>query len=247
MRKISPVKAVSHALNSVITYRAMAFRIGKFWVPVLVVAGLLESLVGPPDPQDVETGPVALQLATAALGFIAFCSMAVNWHRFILRDDTAEPARLDAVVWRYAGNSLLIMLIVLAPLLVMAYLIVLLHPAATVIFVAAGLGAGAVVTGLSIKLPAVALGRTDFTFGNAWAACQGNFWQLMGIFLLNAAVFFAAVLVMIVIVSALASISAIAALLAQIAMGAALQLFYTLFNASIFTSLYGFFVEQRDF
>ncbi len=42
-------------------------------------------------------------------------------------------------------------------------------------------------------------------------------------------------------------ISAVAADIVGLLLGAVLQLFYTLFNASTFTSLYGFFVERRDF
>ena len=34
----------------------------------------------------------------------------------------------------------------------------------------------------------MALGRTDFTFGMAWQVTKGSFWQLLGVFLLNAAI-----------------------------------------------------------
>ena len=50
MRKLSPFKAVSHALNSVWSYRNVALRIGIVWVPVTLLAGLIELYVGPPDP-----------------------------------------------------------------------------------------------------------------------------------------------------------------------------------------------------
>jgi len=34
---------------------------------------------------------------------------------------------------------------------------------------------------LMLKLPAIALERTDFLFGDAWAATSGNYWQIMGL------------------------------------------------------------------
>lgn len=45
-------------------------------------------------------------------------SMAVNWHRFVLRGEPASSAnglRLDAPVWRYAGVALLMSAAVLVP------------------------------------------------------------------------------------------------------------------------------------
>ena len=42
MRKLSPFKAVSHALNSVWSFRSMALRIGIVWVPIILVTGLVE-------------------------------------------------------------------------------------------------------------------------------------------------------------------------------------------------------------
>ena len=151
------------------------------------------------------------------------------------------------MVWRYAGNSLAIMLMVLAPVLMLTAIVAMLPPAAAIVLAAATLGAGAVITALSIKLPAVALGRTDFGFRDAWTACEGNFWPLMGVFVLNAALFLVAVLCIIAAVAAAMSISPVAGLAVQLVLGAAVQLFYTIFNASVFTSLYGFFVERRDF
>ena len=54
-------------------------------------------------------------------------------------------------------------------------------------------------------------------------------------------------LVLVTVASALHTASPAAAQTFLIAADAVLKLFLTLFNASIFTSLYGFFVERRDF
>ena len=247
IRKLSPFKAISHAFNSVYTYRSAALRIGLFWIPVLFLLGLAEIMVGPPDMKVPKLDlPVLLQIVTAIVGFIGFCSMAVSWHRFILRDELGPPSRLDGPVWRYAGNSLLIMSIIVVPTIAAVVLSLLIQNIG-ILFLPLALVAGAVVTRLSIKLPAVALGRSDFGFRDAWKVSEDNFWQILGLFLLNMAVVFGTLLVLVLVAGAIGSISPAAAKVFLLISDAVLKLFLTLFNASIFTSLYGFFVERRDF
>ena len=247
MRKLSPFKAISHAFNSVYTYRSAALRIGVFWIPLLFLLGIVELLAGPPDMQNPTLGfPLAVQVAAGIVGFIAFCSMAVSWHRFILRDEMGSPSRVDGPVLRYAGNSLLIGLLVAVPLAILL-LIALLVPGVGLVLLPLVLVAGTVVTRLSIKLPAVALGRSDFSFRDAWKVSEGSFWPILGVFLINAVVVFAILLVLGLAGNALGTISPAAADVFLLVTNAVLKLFLTLFNASIFTSLYGYFVERRDF
>ncbi len=218
-----------------------------FWIPVLFLLGVVEILVGEPDLQNPQFGlPVLMQIVSAVVGLLGFCSMAVSWHRFILRDEIGSPARIDAPVLRYAGNSLLIMLIVVVPaviLLVLSQLV----PALGVLLIVLSIAGGLIVTRLSVKLPAVALGNTDFGFRDAWKATTDNNWQLLGVFLLNAAVVFGALVLLVIIAGIINAISPAAAQVFLLVADAVLKLFLTLFNASIFTSLYGFFVERRDF
>lgn len=248
MRKLPPLKAIAHALNSVVTYKHVALRIGMVWVPVLLAMGLIEVYVGPPNPESAElTLPVLVQFLSGLVTIIAVCSIAVSWHRFILRDELGPMIRLDNHVFRYAGNTLLIMLMVLAPALVLVLAIAVNPALGSFLAIPFVLAFGGVVTSLSIKLPAVALGRTDFSFRDAWKAREGNFWQVLGVFLLSAAIFFGIILLLIMVTSLIGRVSPAAAQFVGIVAGAVIQLFYTVFNASIFTSLYGFFVERRDF
>jgi len=248
MRKLSPLKAVSHALNSVWSFRNMALRIGMIWVPIILVAGLVEHYTGRPDPRSQEMTPQALaQVATSIISIIAVCSIAVSWHRFILRDEPAAGLRLDGDVFRYAGNTVLIMLAMLVPALLFLTLMLLAPGAGAIIGLPIIVLAGGVVTRASIKLPAVALGNKSFSFRDAWTASEGNFWQCVGVFLLNAAILLAILLVLTVVAGFLSNLSANVSLAFQLVAVSVLQLFYAVFNASIFTSLYGFFVERRDF
>jgi hypothetical protein len=137
--------------------------------------------------------------------FVAFCSMAVNWHRFLLRDDVPEGwehLRLDGKVWRYAGNTLLLSLV--TGLLYAVFLIMIAgFVTAAVGAVAAGTteGGGLAVAliilctfafslfaitfmfRLSIKLPAIAVGD-DYGLGDAWRDSRGNNIRLFGFMLL---------------------------------------------------------------
>jgi hypothetical protein len=248
MRKLSPFKAVSHALNSVWTYRAVALRIGLVWIPVMLAMGLVEHYTGEPDPRSQVVTPQALvQLLAGIVSIIAVCSMAVSWHRFILRDEPASGMRLDANVLRYAGTTLLIMLGMLLPALAFLLVLAIAPAAGALLGLPLIILAGGIVTRVSIKLPAVALGNASFSFRDAWAASEGNFWPCVGVFLLNAAILLAVLLVLTVVAGILQNAGPGAVLAFQLAAVAVLQLFYSIFNASIFTSLYGFFVERRDF
>ena len=204
--------------------------------------------MGSPDPSAPEISPLALvQVVIGIISIIAVCSIAVSWHRFILRDESAAGLRIDGDVFRYAGNTLLIMLAMLVPGLIFLTILMLAPGPGAIFGLPIIIAAGGAVTRASIKLPAVALGNKDFRFRDAWAASEGNFWPCVGVFLLNAAILLAILLVLTIIAGVLGRISEGLSLSFQLVAVAVLQLFYAIFNASIFTSLYGFFVERRDF
>ena len=246
MRKLSPLKAVSHALNSVWTYRMVALRIGLMWVPVLLIAALVEQLVGVGDPMTGQSmAQVLLQVFTAIVSIVAVSSMAVSWHRFILRDEMPAGLRLDSTVMRYAGFTVLLMAPMLVPM------VILVASAFQPSLVSVGLPLlllfGGIATRLLIRLPAVALGNKGFGFRDAWAASEGSFWACVGVFLLNAAILIGSVMALMMLGNILALAGEMLALVVLVAVGMVMQVFYAIFNASIITSLFGFFVERRDF
>jgi len=246
MRKLSPLKAVSHALNSVWSYRAVAFRIGLVWVPVLLIGALVEQLAGAGDPMAEQSlQQVLLQVMTAVVSVVAVSSMAVSWHRFILRDEMPRGLRLDTIVMRYAAITVMLMAPMLVPMVIM--LLSALQPSLMAVGLPLLLLFGGTATRLSIKLPAVALGHPGFGFRDAWAASEGNFWACVGVFLLNGAILTGSVMGLMMLGNLLAPAGETLALVVVLATAMLLQLFYSIFTASVFTSLYGFFVERRDF
>jgi len=247
MRKLSPTKAITHALNSVWTYREVALRIALPWLPVLLLTSLLELYFAPPDVTPGEIpGVTPIQIATVLVSLIVTSSLAVSWQRFILRDEVSRGLRLDANVLYYALFSFLLVMLAVIPtavLLTMAILV----PAVAVLAVPAFVLIAGVITRLSVRFPAIALGDRTFSFRDAWAASAGNMWQCIAVFLLSWAITLGGLFVLILMGSALAQVSGTLGQLFTAIGLIVMQLFYAILNASVFTSLYGFFVERREF
>jgi hypothetical protein len=123
------------------------------------------------------TSEILRFLAGAAqLPFIA--SIAVAWHRLVLREERIADwryLRFDSVVWQYAGVCLLLNLLLLVPTLNAA-----LRGDPKLTGPAALVGSAIlflVLPRASLMLPAIALGR-DLSPTEAWRASRGNTWRL---------------------------------------------------------------------
>lgn len=249
MRKLNPIKAIAHALRSVLDYAPAGIRFSLWWATILLAFGFVSLLTAKPPSIPENTGDISpLDTVAAGVGLVAFCSIAVNWHRYILKDEAGgRPMRLDNLVWRYLGNSLLVVLMAVTPVVLLGLALLFLPSIASALLVPAAIVAGTFALTLSIKLPAVALGRTDFGFRDALNATNGNFWQLMGVFLINGAIALLAFYVMSLVITALINVNYTLGVAVGIALSVAFNIIYTLFSVSVLSSLYGFFVEKRDF
>jgi hypothetical protein len=273
MRTLPVINAFSHAFRSTINNIAFAFHASWPWMavllPVLVAGNLYLLARGPVNPGEF---PVALGAFGVLLGLIqglAFASIAVNWHRYVLLDEMpvgAQRLRLDWPVWRYFGNIILISLIVGVIMLPVGFV-------AAFVLGATAAGGGfagpddfagmlkvglpllAIVATLSlaffyrygVKLPAIALERRDFGLGDAWRATRGNFLPMLGMgflyVLIGLAIFLASWLLTLVTEKLGGNAGAAISIGAQLVM----QWLSTVFGITLLTSLYGFFVENRDF
>lgn len=250
MRKLSPTKAISHALSSVWNFRQVAARIALAWLPLLLLCGIAEIYFAPPDVANVSAEELPtvspVQVITFLVSLLATSSMAVNWQRFILRDELGRGLRVDANVLRYALFTFLLMMAAVVPTALLLSL-ALLAPGAAVIALPGAVLIGGIVTRLSIRFPAIALGNRSFTFRDAWTASAGNFWPCLGVFLLSWAITLGGVFALVVVGSGIGHGNATLGNLVVTVGLILMQMFYAIFNASVFTSLYGFFVERREF
>jgi hypothetical protein len=118
----------------------------------------------------------------------ALASVAVAWHRLLLRDEHPGPGvylRLDRIVAGYAILAFWIGVVIVAPKYVgMIFRIVTgTSPtmASLVVRFLAGLGSGIaflIVARLSLALPGIALGATPVTLGTAWRVSKRNTWRM---------------------------------------------------------------------
>jgi hypothetical protein len=124
----------------------------------------------------------------------AFASMAVPWHRLLLRDEHPRVVaylRLDCTVAAYAGIALAGNMVMLAPNYVgaafrfagdatqdgAAALVASVEHLASVVIMF-------ILARLSLVLPAMALGRRDVTLRAAWTASTGNSLRMSGAYVL---------------------------------------------------------------
>lgn len=266
MRKLPVLGALSHALRSVAGNLRFAWHVSWPWLALLLPLNLAADFMLPQvDPQATDPAVIARN-GQAALGYLAlgvlsmlvFSSIAVTWHRYILMDEVPQGLgrlRLDNVVWRYFGNTLLITLIVIAasiPLVALASLAAFLtglgaSAAGGLTMAAAGLFAIPLTYRLMVKLPAIAIGNDGFIMRDALAKTAGSSLQLCmaGVIVIIAVLLIGALLGGLAVLLGAGKIGAgaIAASVLQQLVG----WLVTIFTVTFLTSLYGFFVEGRDF
>jgi hypothetical protein len=131
------------------------------------------------------------QIVGKVVGLPALASIAVAWHRLLLKDEHPGAGvylRLDGIVAGYAVLAFWVGLITLAPgyISLMFQIVtgtsVAADPVASGVQFLAGVGtitAFFVVARLSLALPGKALGRDDITFGAAWRVSKGNTWRML--------------------------------------------------------------------
>jgi len=261
-RQLPAAACIGHAIRSVRNNIIYAFRISWPWYAILIpislgASYLIDNLTGG-DPEKVFTAPVlAIYFILLPISLVALSSIAVNWHRYILLDEVphgSEIFRLDDKTWRYLGNVVLISL-VSAGIAIAATLILVLASAggqasaviATILFIVAMAFVVVLFFRLSIKLPAIALGRRDFHFSDSLAATKDNSLRLLLLAVLEFILVFAALAAMVLVLLAAGYIS----LMLGLVIGSILQVLFnwifTIFSITLLTSLYGFFVENRDY
>jgi hypothetical protein len=262
MRTLPVFDTFGHAIKSTANNIRFAFHVSWPWLAVLLPVNIVSNLYitarHDMASASIETDVATVSFLVGAMEMVAFASIAVNWHRYILRDEVPaglQRLRLDREVWRYFGNILLIGLTVIA-ILIPAYLLffALQHvggPAGSLAGNIALLGAliFAVVTfyRLSVKLPGIAVGRTDYRMADAWKDTEGNFWRIFGLVMLFVLVVAIATLIIFAAGYLLGmnggALGASFGIAIQVVIGWVVQIL----GVTMLTSLYGYLVEGRNF
>lgn len=259
MKKLQPMKAMGHALQSTFSNLGFAFHISWPWMlvifPLNVAAALYKTWNGLASKGAFDADGSSWDFIVAIASLIAFASIAVSWHRYMLKDEVPQGMarlRLDNVVWRYVGNSILMFLIFFAIGLPIGFLG---WAIGSTIGIAGLISYGAVFFlvalsasyRLSIRLPSIAMERTDIRFGDAWRMTAGNFWQFMGLGLMFIAILLGVGLAVGSITYGVGLTGNTLLLVMIIVIQQAMNWVATILGVTLLTSLYGFFVEGREF
>jgi hypothetical protein len=255
-RQLPVGTCLGHAVKSVRNNMRQAFRISWPWMLVLLAMSVIAfgavSTVG-----DSYFGLAILAvLVWLVVAMLAGAAIAVHWHRYILLDEVpgvSQVLRVDNKTWRYFGNVLLIALLMGAIQGLVSLPISLAFKATSVgpivdfvVSLVLTVVCGVLTYRLSVKLPAIALDRGDFRFTHAWEATRDNDLRLGLLFLAQFVVTIAILVVLYVLMVALMLVHAVLGIIGLSVFVVFLWLL-GIFNITILTSLYGFFVENRDF
>ena len=254
MHKLPALQAIMHALRAVIQFRNAGTRIGLPWVLVLAVVTFLDrNFSVAPDSADNTTGMMFLRPAEFviyAFSLVIFSSIAVNWHRYILLDEVTSSEkifRLDRPVWRYAGRTLLIMLVTLVTVIIFSTVFITAVPSFGALLAVPFFVAGIYIMRMSVALPAVALERKDVGITAALQITQGNNLQFAALLGLNALILLATFLVLGITLAIVGNVNMTVARFLAVVLSVPVNLFLSLFSVSLLSSLYGYFIEQRKF
>jgi hypothetical protein len=251
MRKISVSPAFKHQLQSISGHWQVAARWSLPWLVLAAALNAWALLTTKSNPDlEINIGNAGVESILMLVGFLGSSSIAVSWHRYILNDEpsaTVSPFRLDKIVWAYITRSIGIGLICIIPMVAISVIIQFLPSIFLPIWVVASLFLLVIMTRLSVSLVATAIGREGITFKTSLLATRGNDLQILSLVLLTLFVMVAAMMVFIVIASFAQVISPKLALPASVLFGILLQFVLILLNTSLQTSLYGFFIENREF
>lgn len=251
-RQLSAWAAFTHAVASVRDNLHVAFRVSWAWYALILLATAALQFITTETPR-TSGEPSFSDFVLAVLTLVSSASIAVNWHRYILADelpDRQNLLRFDSLMWRYLGNLLLIGLIIfgaMVPISVLA-LVNQQSMAGFIILIIFGLPlAGLLFLRLGVKLPAVALDDRNFGLKDAWRHTSGNAWQIIALFALNIALALAMSAVIYGVGQILEQVSTGFAALVSAILELAANWVMTIFGITVLTSLYGFFVQHRDF
>jgi hypothetical protein len=250
MRQLPVINAVSHSFSSMKDNLAFAFNISWPWMLVLMPLNTLIRLY--PLSEGIKIGQkpdamaIALIILMGVVNILAYSSIAVNWHRYVLKDEVpvgVQRLRLDSLTHRYFLNAILIVIIIIVLASLASIPTLFVGPLFSLPFMPF---VAVTFYRLSVKLPAIALDRDDFDFVNAWKSTQGNFLGFFGLFLILALLSIIVFIAMISAVYILKSFGVIGSCIFLL-IQTMLNWITTIFGITILTSLYGYFVEERNF
>ncbi len=248
-QKIPIQRALLHIATSLKDNFTVAVRLAMPWLALIALFSAWaahDHVLDGPDLKNLEFN--VFDVFVIAINIMASASIAVSWHRFILRDidpQTVPHFRIDLLVLRYALANIMLALVIGVPLGILAKL----ADALPLLFlpglIAISMLAIVVMLRLSLKLVAIALENHNLTYQKAYGLTRSNNLAILAIIgaLLTATII--AVFVPEVLVQALGHTNPKLIFPMSILLRIPAQFLLIMLSTTMLTTLYGFFVEGR--
>lgn len=247
MRRFSALAAFKHTVSTVISYWQVGLRIALPWMAVLAFVSFFAGA-----PSIDATGQPqyrAVDLVLLFVSFAAMSSIAISWHRFVLKDETpgsGDIFRIDRRVIRYLLSLLgivfgaalvatlfvVVLLLVLPPLIAFAIILV---PMLTVIQIA------------MLGLPALAIDAEKPGFAKSFELARNDVGQIALFTVLITGISVLMIVPLNLFELALDQLSGPVARVITTIVSVPVTAMLVLISIGGITSLYGYFVEGRNF
>jgi hypothetical protein len=271
MRKLPVGKAVENCLRSVVAYSPEAAKIGLPWIVVVFILAIIQAFLVPDDfldPKSIVSSvsqgnyrPLLIMYFDITVYLLALSSIAVNWHKFALLEEMPSGLawlRIDSLTLRYFGNLVLILLIIiiLASIVGFGTIMVsasdLISPGVSDIIdlisiILITLAMLLIFSILSLKLPPIAINAPKIGFLDTLKFAKGNYMSIFGYALALAVCVTIVRIIAKLIDSYIFSYGDIVGGIMSVIMHLAIMWFSLMVGIASITTLYGYFVEKRDF
>jgi hypothetical protein len=251
LRDLPVLKAMAHILSNISAHWKPMLRLALPWLLVITLLDIIAlQLYPPPASATPELSFNWINVVIFLLNLLATASVSVSWHQFILHDaplSAVQQFRLDKPVRGYFTRIILIDGICFVMLVALAVALNLTPPVVWPIIVGLLIQLGVFAYRISLSLPAIAIGNAGVGLKESFEITRGNNLRILGLLALVHLVLVAALLAFIIAANVFRLVNPSLGLLSIIILGIPLVFFHMLLAASLLTSLYGFFIEKRDF
>jgi hypothetical protein len=244
-------KAMSHIMSGIHAHWRPMLHLAFPWLALIALINIVGLQLFPhPKSSPLQIDLRWIDVVILTLNLIATASVAVSWHQFILRDvplNTVRPFRVDRTVQLYFARVVLIDVACFVPLLVLVGMAEFLPAAFSPLILALVIQLGVVAYRISLGLPAGAINSAPISMKQSFEKTTGNNLRILGLLVMVHLVLAAVLLGYIFAVNFFQLLNPVVGLISVFILGIPATFFNMLLLVSLLTSLYGFFVEQRDF
>lgn len=250
-RDLPVLKATSHIFSGVKAHWRPMLNLALPWIALITLLNIIAVRVYPSPPSSTPQFNLNwIDVVIFFLNLLATASVAVSWHQFILRDaplNAVKPFRMDKNVRLYFVRIILIDGICFIPFVALAVALGIIPPVFWPIVLALLIQLAVFAYRISLSLPAIAIGNLAIGLKQSIEITRGNNLRILGLLALVYLILVVVLLAFAVAVNILQLISPTLGFISVFIFGIPVVFFNMLLAASLLTSLYGFFIEKREF